>query len=588
MSLIANLKPRFWGHASAGAGYDEYRFNLRKIWKLMVMLTLGVSLLPLVVMAVVDYQVTQRAAESEILLRTSRVVSNARRTVSYFLIERKAALDFINQSDSFESVFAPGRLASTLNALQASFGGFVDLGVINEMGFQSVYTGPYELLGKDYGGATFFREARDKDMYISDVFMGFRNVPHMVIAVRHRLPGGGYYVLRATLDTQRFNELLSGLDLVGEGDAFVINRDGVLQTRSRYYGDVLGRIPLPVPKYAEKTQVEVIQTARGPMVMGYAYIPDSPFILMIFKQKGHLMASWGRSRTQIAVFVIISGVSILFVLLGGITYMVNQIFLAEQSRLTALHKAEYANKLASLGRLSAGVAHEINNPLAIINEKAGLIKDLFTFREDYRKDAKLMGLVDSVLSSVERCAGITRRLLNFARPSELTIRPVNLKALITEVLSFMEKEAQYRSVQVDVRLDGGLPEIQSDPGRLQEIFLNLISNAFGAVQDGGRLEIAWSSADGKWVTITVSDNGHGIPEADLEHIFEPFFSTKTGQGGTGLGLSITYRLTQELGGRIGVESRVGHGTTFTVRLPVNSAVSDAEAMARVKTNVRRT
>jgi signal transduction histidine kinase len=240
-----------------------------------------------------------------------------------------------------------------------------------------------------------------------------------------------------------------------------------------------------------------------------------------------------------------------------------------------MHKAEYTYKMSLLGRLSAGVSHEINNPLAIISEKAGLIKDLFVFKKEYASDPKLMALVDSVLSSVARCAGITRRLLNFARSSNTCSRTIDLADIITEVFGFMGKEAEYRSIDIQVEVDPKVPSIQSDPGRLHEILLNLISNSFAAMDDGGRLYISVSvfkqKTDRKKVSIKVSDTGHGIPEEDLKRVFEPFFSTKTDQGSTGLGLSITYGLVQELDGEITAESGEGQGATFEVILPVTPA-----------------
>jgi two-component system NtrC family sensor kinase len=212
------------------------------------------------------------------------------------------------------------------------------------------------------------------------------------------------------------------------------------------------------------------------------------------------------------------------------------------------------------------VAHEINNPLAIINEKVGLIKDLFTMREQCAKDDKLMKIVDSVIASVERCATISRRLLRFSRSGEINIRSVDLRETILDVLGFLGKEAEYRSIKVTLDVAENLPRIESDTGRLQEIFLNIINNAFAAVEDGGHLEISVRE-EGEFVRATFTDDGCGIPEEDLDRVFEPFFSTKANRGGTGLGLSITSGLVEELGGRISVRSKVGEGTSFIILLP---------------------
>ncbi len=584
MTFFANLRPKFWDHVEPSSDSRKYLFNFRKIWKMTALVTLGTALVPLMIMAFIDYRISRDAMLQEIMLRTSRLTSNTRRNITAFFAERKAALDFVNHNHAYDYLVDNARLQRVLGSLQISFGGFVDLGVIDHRGIQVAYVGPYDLMGKDYHNTEWFRQVNGKGIYISDVFIGFRNIPHMVIAVKHTLPAGRFYILRATLDAASFNDLFSELEMGGEGDAFVINREGMLQTNSRKHGKVLQPVSLSVPKFSDHSEVELVTDSNNSQVVrGYAYIPETPFILMIVKEKSELLASWKRSRMEVVAFLSLSSVTILIVVFGGITFLVNQIYMADQRRLAAMHQAEYANKMSSLGRLSAGVAHEINNPLAIINEKAGLIKDLFTFRSEYAQDQKLMALIDSVISSVSRCAGITRRLLNFARRSNTYLQAIDLSVIIAEVLGFMGKEAEYRSIGIQVEIDSNIPVFQSDPGRLQEILLNLFTNAFAAMKDGGRLHISAVVPERKTgqreVVIRVSDTGHGIPESDFERVFEPFFSTKIGKGGTGLGLSITYGLVQELGGKITVESEVGSGSTFEVVLPLNAVEMIAEPQA---------
>jgi two-component system NtrC family sensor kinase len=233
-----------------------------------------------------------------------------------------------------------------------------------------------------------------------------------------------------------------------------------------------------------------------------------------------------------------------------------------------LHNIEYTNKLAALGRLAAGTAHEINNPLAIISEKAGLLRDLFTFAESPPSAAKATQLAESIQQSVDRCSTITHRLLGFAKHMDVQNDTLDLQALIQEVLGFHGKAAAHRNIRVDVRGGDEPLLIESDRGQLQQVFLNLINNAFEAVPDGGRIEIAMRRAGPDAVVIAVTDNGVGIPRENLGKVFEPFFTTKKGYG-TGLGLSITYGIVQKLGGHIRVASEVGRQTCFTVTLPVS-------------------
>lgn len=569
MAIFEKLKPKFWDYQDVAAGPFKHLFNFRRIWKLAVVLVSLVALIPLVSITLIDYGVTQHSVESEVLLRTARLVSNTRRTVSFFLAQRRSALDFVVRDNSYNSLRDPKRLSEILENLKQGFGGFVDLGVIDSTGRQRTYAGPYNLEGIDYSDQGWFKDVTVRGVNVSDVFMGFRRTPHIVISVRHGLPDGFFYVLRATIDTDRFNELLAHLEVSGQGDSFLINKDGILQTPSRDYGKVLDRIPLAVPDFSPTTLVyEGKYPDNKQLVIGYVYIQDTPFILMIVKQKDELMKPWQKTRFQLIVFLIVSITIIVIVVLSVSTYLVNRILIADQKRIMTLHAVEYSNKMASIGRLAAGVAHEINNPLAIINEKVGLIKDIFTIKDEYKGNRKLIELVDSALSSVDRCGTITRRLLNFARHLDIKIQSVNLIEVIKDVLGFLTKEAEYKSIKISVHVPDDIPQFESDRGKLQQLFLNIVNNAFAAVKDGGRIDVTAKREGANLISVTFTDDGCGIPASDLERIFEPFFSTKTRQGGTGLGLSITYGLAQELGGSIGVQSEVGKGSSFVVTIPL--------------------
>jgi len=222
--------------------------------------------------------------------------------------------------------------------------------------------------------------------------------------------------------------------------------------------------------------------------------------------------------------------------------------------------------MATLGRLAAGVAHEINNPLAIISEKAGLLADIATHDPDFPKPQKILAIVDSIATSVERCSRVTRRLLGFGRRMDVQKEQIDIASLIEDVLGFQRTEASHRNIDVTVDAPA-VHTIESDRGQLQQVFLNLVSNAYSAVADGGQINIAIHQPNSNEVAVTISDNGSGIAKADLEHIFEPFFSTK-GEAGTGLGLSITHDIVERLGGVIEVSSERGKGTSFMVNLPV--------------------
>ncbi|MGM0403734.1 MAG: sensor histidine kinase [Thermodesulfobacteriota bacterium] len=568
MSFWQRIKPDFWEHHDVAAGLHSHLFNLRRIWLLSIVLIASAAIIPVFFLTVIDYRVTRNAIESENINRSIRLVSNARRTVSFFILERQFALQFLVRDNSLENIGDQKRLDTILENLKESFGRFTDLEVVDTNGTPVVYSGPYDLGATNYRDQNWFKEVLVHGDYISDIFMGFRMNPHMVIAVKHQEDNGSGYVLRATVEASQFHEELLQIESGSEEELLITNHEGILQTPSERFGSIFGEIALEIPKYSESTRVI---EAAGPdgesLLLGYAYLENTPFILMAARDKSSFQQSWYQARDQIMTYLVGSIAVILIVVLVVATYLVSKIHTADQNRVAALHKVEYINKMASIGRLSAGVAHEINNPLAIINEKTGLMKDLLLQMEESPIRSRIETLADAILQSVNRCSRITRRLLNFARHSEAAFNMIDLGEVIDNVTGFLNKEAEYRGIQIDIDIAPDIPLIKSDRGKLEQIFLNLMNNAFAALSDGGHLTIKARKLSGENLRILVIDDGCGIPPKDLPRVFEPFFSTRTRQGGTGLGLSITRNLVEEIGGTIDVESQPGEGTRFSITLP---------------------
>jgi two-component system NtrC family sensor kinase len=221
-----------------------------------------------------------------------------------------------------------------------------------------------------------------------------------------------------------------------------------------------------------------------------------------------------------------------------------------------------SEKLASLGTLAAGVAHEINNPLTGILLYASILNG------DKRLDPALLPDVERVISETERCAGIVKDLLKFSRESLPEKEVIGLDAIIDEVVTFFHKQPDFSSVVVRKNYDSQLPQILVDPNQIRQVFMNLVINAGHAMLKGGELEIStYRSADGKYVCAALKDNGDGISEENIARIFDPFFTTKP--EGTGLGLAISYGIIENHAGKIEVRSWAGEGATFIVMLPAD-------------------
>ncbi len=241
---------------------------------------------------------------------------------------------------------------------------------------------------------------------------------------------------------------------------------------------------------------------------------------------------------------------------------------ADEIQIGMMQEAEHKDKLASIGRLASGVAHEINNPLAIINQKTGLVEDILEFSSDFDQKPMILDSLKSINNSVERCKAITHRLLGFARRTEVLFEHLGVNETIKEVLQFLENSMMYNRIKLDLKLQDDLPQIYSDRLQLQQIFLNIINNAIDAIGKDGTISIITNLIAGE-VRVVIQDDGGGISEDLLPRIFEPFFTTKETGKGTGLGLSITYGLIKKLGGDITVRSNVGKGTAFTITLPID-------------------
>ena len=541
--------------------------NYKRIWLLSFILTAFFALVPVIFFALIDYNLTQKSMEQDAEARASRLASNTWRSVSFFLDERRNAIDYVARSNKRAQLSSSERLASILSELRFSFGGFTDIGIINAAGRQEAYAGPYNLTGKNYKGQAWFDETMTQGASVSEVFMGYRNVPHISIAIRHRSANGAAFVIRATIEHQ-LPRIFAQLKTTHRGDIFLVNTKGILQTPSRFFGKVLEPLEMDLPPHTGETKTLTWRYDESEeLIIAYRYIPKTPFVLMVVKSKQALFAPWHEAKTQLIKYLGLS-ISVILVWIWAVTaYMVRRLKNLDRKRAKYFHLAEYANKMASVGRLAAGVAHEINNPLAIINEKAGLIKDMAQFKPEYKEDTRLNESLDVILDSVKRCGRITRQLLSFGRQTKTVPVPMKLQTVLDEVLIFLTKEAELRKINIRIDLPENLPSVVCDHGKLQQIMLNIINNAFSAMPTKGNLTITAQERPKNMIAMSIADTGCGISEQNLQEIFEPFFSTKTEAGGTGLGLSITYGLVQELGGRIEVESQINEGTEFTVYLP---------------------
>ena len=456
---LKGLKPAFWDHREEL--YPGMNFSFKRKWKLIVVLTSFLTLLPLIVMTMVDFGLTRRIIEKEVKASMINGVTSIAASVS--------------------SSISPETLPKTM----------------------------------------------DLENFLT------------------------------LMDQDRTNEI------------FIVDGRGNLVTPSLHYGKVGPKNDIQGLKFSDAQGIIEHETPDGTRVLsGYAKIPNTDLVVIQLRSQKWLTNLWLHPRIKLMGYMGFSVIFIILSIIGMATFLVGRIHAADRKRLEALHHEEHANRLASIGRLASGVAHEINNPLDIINQKAGLIIDLLSLEDHPAADPRLVPLAHDVIDAVRRCGTITRQLLDFARHMEPEIEQVHIKEVVDQVLALLGEEANSRNIQIKVTPQTPSPRLECDRGSLQQIFLNLVENALAAMDDGGQLKIDIRYPKYRSLRIILADTGKGIPESELNKIFEPFYSSRNDGWGAGLGLAITYGLVKDMGGDISVKSKLDKGTTFTISLPL--------------------
>ncbi len=571
------------GPGRSGAAPRE-RVRDARLFRRFILLTLLCSVLPLLLVGWGINVHHTRLAKSRMIDAFETRVAHHRKIIELFLRERCSSLELIAHTHSRNTLASADYLEETLRLLNREDHAFTDLGVISAEGKHLAYVGPFDLMDKNYSETFWFKEVREKGLYISDMFLGFRQEPHFIIAVLGSDRGNGGadahpWILRATIDTEVFRSLVENVTIGRTGEVYLVNRDGVFQTRPRISGEIMGRAPLSVGAVHEGIEVKFLEggaDAGGKelprRVVGQAWLEGPSWLLVVQQDYSEAFAEVRHANTVTLVFLHLSAVMILIVAVLITRYMISAIRKrdAETARLNS--QLLQAGKLAAIGELSAGVAHEINNPLAIILTERQLLMDMESRTKALNGPFKAQ-FDDSMRQidvQIDRCKRITQNLLRFSRRTESVVEKVDLNAFLREVIDLMQREAGVEGVAFETHFDETLPAILSDPSQLQQVFLNLITNAIDAHEGtrGGTITVSSRPDRSNWgVTVVIADTGKGIAPDNLDRIFDPFFTTKAVGKGTGLGLSISYSIIERLGGRIEVRSQPGKGTEFTLSFP---------------------
>ena len=520
---------------------------------------------PAAIMVLVTTNSLREAAINKVEVSLARLIEHKKDVVTLFLKEKE---DLLTMVVGMYPISYLGRQENLDNLFMAvnKKGSIVDLHVIDSSGKQLAYVGPYaqSLVDKNYHDAQWFQDVLINGSHVSDVFLGFRNVPHFVVAVADPLKT---YVLRATINSEQFGKLLLSTQIGPHGDSFIVNQEGALQTPSREKLVELKSEDKLLLEHHEGTTI----VKRNESIVATRWVKDGQWCLIVKALIEDSLGPFYKVRNNIIMVIIVTSAVFLVIAVFFTKYLLQRIEKEDRNRAELSHQMVQMEKMATVGRLAAGIAHEINNPLQMITSQAGWIGELLPEEErgKIKNLDEYLKAIEQIKRHVRRAGTITHRLLGFSRKISAEKQNVQLNDLIEETISFVEKEAGYNNISIVRKYADDLPGITTDGPQMQQVFLNLMNNAIDEIGQGGIIEIRTAVEDKKLVA-EFADNGHGIKPENLKRIFDPFFTTKDPGKGTGLGLYISYDIVKKLGGTISVANRDSGGAVFTIVLPLIS------------------
>jgi len=534
--------------------------------------------IPFILVVGIGYFSFTKTIEINAVSNMKRIVEDHKNMIQFFLNERKANLDFVLNSFSYDELIQTQYLEKVFENLQKESNSFIDIGVFNESGVHMAYHGPYRLTGKNYINEEWFKQVSKEGCYISDIFLGFRRIPHFVIAVA-RKDQDKIWFLRATIDSYLFNSLVKRVRIGKTGESYILNAKGVFQTDRRSGGSLMeidSRFD-HLPKNEQTTTFLSKDQSGTSYLYATSWLKDKKWLLVVRQEKNDAFKELRKVVYISVLIVIVCGAVIILLAFYISDRIVKQLKKTESEKGHLEEQLIWATRLSEIGEMATGFAHEINNPLQIMKNEQSLTTILLNELNEkgHIQDSDTLAEINQSLNQINlqisRCAQITQSILNFGRQGNSMPCALNLKDYLPEVIRMIENKATVSGIEISREVHDDIHLIKANPGELQQVFLNLFNNAIDAINsmmrdDGGHLKIKVENT-GSFVSVEVSDNGCGISDENMEKIFSPFFTTKPVGKGTGLGLSVCYGIIKSMGGKMTVTSKIGKGTCFTILLP---------------------
>lgn len=545
---------------------ESYYARQKRLFILFVVL---VSILPLFFIGFASKQYYRESWMQRTSVDLKGSAENRKEIIDRFLANQEDLLASLIELYGLTGLAKQENLEKIFPAVNRS-GVLIDLGVIDAKGNHLAYVGPYrnQLAGKNYRNAAWFEETMRAGRYVSDVFSGYRGEPHFVVTATDT---NRTWILRATINSALFNALLAKTDVGPDGDAFILNRKGDLQTVSRnalMAADTTTAMPAEeLESFIAASETTVHR--QNNFLYVTAWVNEKSWLLVLKTNINSSLTPFYRAWNLGLLSISIASIFILLVATLLVRSMMDRIEVADKERMLLNNRIREADKMALIGRLAASVAHEVNNPLQIIGDQADWICELL--EEEAKPNLinfdEYQSAAQKIKHHVRRASTITHRLLGFSRSREYKRVEQDLNSLLKDTIAFLENEAKHHRITLRLNLQEPLVKVLTDPSQLQQVFLNIINNAIDAIGNDGTITIQ-TSMQGERLLVEFADSGPGLPQEHLQKVFDPFFTTKNAAKGTGLGLSISRNIMQRLGGDIQARNGKQGGCHFSVSLPI--------------------
>lgn len=529
--------------------------HFRRLWYRVLAALMGAAFIPLVVIGGIFSFYAASIFKSRTVEMLVQEVAMRRQHLDRFLSDRVVALNLVSRMPT-RILSEQERFAEYTQDLTRELPWIHDLGVFDLDGNQLTYTGPFTRETRNYSDHPWFRKVISSGVCIGDLELGYRQLPHISVAVR-RDRDQPSLIIRASIDAATLqDQLLLGWKTFDTADVFLIHPDGRYLSSPRTGWRLMADSGLGIQEPFEGTR---IHEADG-KILFTTWLSSTPWVLAARFDADEVFAPALEMRYLSVWALIIGGIIIVFFVLLTANTLVSRLEVKRQKIQHLNRQLRRSSFMASTMELGVGLLQEIADRLASITVASQWIDTHLAGEPTPQVEEDIKQIKESAVAAQERL----KQFLSSLRPEAPMITDVNLVGLIEDVLTWLKKELTLRCIRVAWVVDKHVPEIRTDRSRLRHAIQNILLNAVHAVDKHGDIHIAVTAA-GRVVAATITDSGPGIPEADREMIFEPLYSTKP--DGTGLGLPVARDILQALGGSLTLVWPSAGGAVFRMVLP---------------------